>query len=210
MRRRKPAIGPRPATSRRRRRPGPSRRTGVAGSPAADRPGLVLNGAADPSSLQVVDEENDDLPETFDMRPERAGAPTLDARIFVPEVDWPAYKRRMERRGAASLIGPPCRPGLRRPAAAVCRRGHLSGALLPGGQCVLHTTSAPRPARRTHPEEACRQKGRGVVRRPLRQDPKRRLRQQWDLRPIVLGVRNGHTGHACPADHDHLEHFAGR
>ena len=30
------------------------------------------------------------------------------------------------------------------------------------------------------------------------------------LRPIMLGVSNGHTGHACPADHDHLTHFAGR
>ena len=113
-----------------------------------------------PPPLQVVDEEDsdDDLPEGFDMRPERPGGVRFNMAVFVPDIDWPAYKRRMEGRGAWAN-------------AFFIRR-------LPSDQ-------------------------RGG--RIPRKHANRRV-AGW----CGLGVSNGHTGHACPADHDHLAHFAGR
>ena len=46
---------------------------------------------------------DDDLPEGFDMmRFERPDVARFNSAVFVPRMDWPDYKRRMEGRGAAS------------------------------------------------------------------------------------------------------------
>ena len=163
-----------------------------------------------PPPLQVVDEEDsgDDLPEGFDMRPERPGGVRFNAAIFVPDIDWPAYKRRTEGRGAWSVeVLPDDLELLAVPDFAALQR------LYAGGGAPLVPLSPAANAffiRRLPPDQrggripkmlACRPTRRWVVRRPVHKDA---------VRPIMLGVSNGRTGHECPADRDRLSHFAGR
>ena len=160
----------------------------------------MVYGAADPPALEVVDEENDDLPEGFDMRPELAGVPTLDARIFVSQIDWPAYKRRMERRGAASFEELPEDLG-----------GNYLVPYSPAANAFFIRRLPPDQRGGRIPKKHAGRRVAGWCGARCDKTPNAACGNNGIcLRPIVLGVRNGHTGHACPADHDHLEHFAGR
>ena len=187
QRRWRPTTGGFPAVAQeaspRRRRPGPSRRHDRIVVSRWFDVFLFVDAALGsytstalqiPPPLRVVREEDsdDDLPEGFDMRPERPGGARFNAAIFVPDVDWPDW--RVESRGAWSVEVLPddlellALPDFDCLAAALRRRPF--GAILPGGKRLLHSALAPRPARRTHPEEACRPARRRLVRCQVYQD----------------------------------------
>ena len=151
------------------------------------------------------------------VRPERPGGVRFNTAVFVPDVDWPAYKRRMEGRGAWSVeLLPEDLELLAVPDFAALQRLYAgAGTFLvpysPAANAFFIRRLPPDQRGGRIPKKHANRRVAGWCGARCTKTPNAACGNNGMLAShYMLGVSNGHTGHACPADHDHLAHFAGR